>query len=125
MSDIDATRLSDYTLAETYFDLVNDTGADTDLVEVMKNEMEERDLLFEGYRIHDWTSGFRVRHCPFSFKRLEDLKDYILGHCGIEPTEDGSMYYIGCSSEELRLKPEDCKLSEGVDKKLTEIVNKW
>lgn len=94
MNDFDPTRLSDYTLAETYFDFLSDLGEDNDLVEDMRIELEARDILFQGYHIHDWTSGYRVRGCIYSFKVLEDLKDYILNNKKIEPTEDGSMYYI-------------------------------
>lgn len=121
---MDVTKLSDYALGEGYFDLLDECGSENERVMEMREEMEERDLLFEGYRIHDWTSGFRVRGCPFPFKRLEDLKDYIIGHRGIEPTVDGSMYYTGYTSDELSLKPEDCEPSTDLKKRLTEIVDR-
>lgn len=95
---MDVTRLSDYSLGEVYFNLLDKYGSEDGPVIKLKEEMEERDLLFEGYHIHDWTPGFRVRGCHLSFKYLEDLKDYILGHRGIEPTGDGSMHYTGYSS---------------------------
>jgi hypothetical protein len=102
--EVDVTRLSDYALSEAYFDLLSDRRADEDVLEGMKVELEERDLLFEGYLIHDWTSGYRVRGCSYSFKQLTDLKDYISNHRGIEPTVDGSMHYCGYGSGGLRIK---------------------
>jgi hypothetical protein len=94
MSEFDVTRLSDYALGEKYFDHLDLLGKDDEDVISMKTELEERDLLFQGYLIHDWIPGFRVKGCPYFFKTLELLKDYLLKCKGVEPTEDGSMVWI-------------------------------
>jgi hypothetical protein len=56
MSELDVTRLSDYALSEKYFDRLDLLGKDDEDVISMKTELEERDLLFQGYLIH----GFLV-----------------------------------------------------------------
>ena len=111
MEDFDFTRLGDHALAEAYFDRLSDVGPDDEYVETMKTELEERDLLFKGYLIKDWTSGYTVEGCVRIFRVLEDLKDYILGHNGIEPVYDGSMHYNTYSTEELALRAGDRKIN--------------
>lgn len=93
MSDLDVTRLSDYTLAERYFDWLDRFGKDGDDVERMKVELEERDILFKGYFVCGWTPHFTVDGCRETFTILEDLKDYINSRGDIEPNENGSMHY--------------------------------
>ena len=94
MSEFDVTRLSDYVLAERYFDALDRFDKDNEDVENMKVELEERDLLFQGYHICDWTSHFTVNGCRETFPVLEDLKDYIASQKDIEPNENGGMVYL-------------------------------
>lgn len=96
MNDFDPTRLSDYALAELYFDTLAQSDSDNEKVETMRDELEGRDLLFEGYHICDWLAApsFTVVGCKQIFKTLEQLKDYITACKGIEPTVDGDMHYL-------------------------------
>lgn len=94
MRDFDVTRLSDYVLAERYFDALDRSGKDNEDVESMKVELEERDLLFQGYHICDRSPYLTVNGCRETFPVLEDLKDYITLRGDIEPNENGSMIYL-------------------------------
>ena len=96
MNDFDPTRLSDYALAELYFDTLAQSDLGNEKVKTMRIELEGRDLLFKGYHICDWLVGpsFTVQGCKQTFKTLEQLKDYITACRGIEPTVDGYMCYL-------------------------------
>ena len=118
MEDFDFTRLGDHALAEAYFDWLGNVGPDNESAEAMKTELEERDLLFEGYLIRNWTSGYTVEGCVRSFSVLENLKDYILSRKVIEPVYDGSMHYNVYSTEELALEAGDFEIDPGLEAKI-------
>ena len=124
MEDFDVTRMGDHVLAETYFDQLGDIGPDNESVKLMKVELEARDLLFKGYLIRNWVSGYTVEGCVRTFPVLEDLKDYILSRKVIEPVYDGSMHYNIHTAEDLALKAEADRISPELEAKITALVNR-
>lgn len=90
------TDFSDNELINKYFDSLDLIGADNNRTLALQTEAEDRDILFNGFKLWELEPGrgFTVTGCRFVFSTLESLKDHILD-CSelITATVDGSMVY--------------------------------
>ena len=90
------TNLSDNELIDEYFNALDLRGPGNKRTLALQIEAEDRDLLFNGFKLWELEPGrgFTVTGCVFVFKTLELLKDHILD-CSelITATVDGAMVY--------------------------------